>query len=68
MWETVKWIFSGVLALLAVLILIGAGAAAASLLVGFTVLLFLVIAVVGIVAVIKEHLDSKQDTHTKEDL
>lgn len=68
MWETVKWIFSGVLALLAVLILIGAGAAAASLLVGFTVLLFLVIAVVGIAAVIKEHWDSKQGTHTKEDL
>lgn len=68
MWETVKWIFSGVLALLAVLILIGAGAAAASLLVGFTVLIFLVIAVVGIAAVIKEHWDSKQGTHTKEDL
>ena len=68
MWETIKWIFSGVLALLAVLILIGAGAGAATLLVGFTVLLFLVIAVVGIAAVIKGHLDSKQDTHTKEDL
>ena len=68
MWETVKWIFSGVLARLTVLIFRGAGAAAASLLVGFTVLLFLVIAVVGIAAVIKEHWDSKQDTHTKEDL
>ena len=68
MWETVKWIFSGVLALLAVLILIGAGAAAASLLVGFTMLLFFVIVVMGVTAVIKEHWDSKQDTHTKEDL
>ena len=67
MWETVKWIFSGVLALLAVLTLVGAGAAAASLLVGFTVLLFFVIAVMGIAAIIKEHWDSKQDTHTKED-
>ena len=68
MWETVKWIFSGVLALLTVLIFIGAGAAAASLLVGFTVLLVFVVAVVGIAAIIKEHWDSKQDTHTKEDL
>lgn len=67
MWETVKWIFSGVLALLAVLILVGAGAAAASLLVWFTVLLSFVIAVVGVTAIIKEHWDSKQDTHTKED-
>ena len=66
MWETVKWIFSGVLALLAVLILIGAGAAAASLLVGFTMLLFFVIVVMGVAAIINEHWDSKQDTHTKE--
>ena len=31
-------------------------------------LLFFVIVVMGVTAVIKEHWDSKQDTHTKEDL